>query len=140
LALSIDESNYTAQLLSPGLSVQHAPPAKGTSSSRFGIDRAGVYAFWYPNIMFNRYGPWLDVDIVKPVDATTSIVHKAWFLERDYMPSNPTSREDFIAESLQSSEKIHDDEDVFMCENVQRGLTSGGFHRGRYVQSKQIGA
>jgi hypothetical protein len=82
--------------------------------------------------MFNRYGPWLDVDIVKPIDATTSVVHKAWFPESDFIVSYPTttSREDFIAESLQSSEKVHD-EGVFLCENAQRGW---------YIPSKQIGA
>lgn len=143
LASNIDESNYATRILSPELSIQHAPPSSnGEDVARFGSDRAAVYAQWYPNVMFNRYGPWLDVDIIKPVDATSCIVQKAWYLETNYASSDATiSREDYIATSLASSERVHD-EDVFLCENVQRGMLARhvGFDRGRYVPSKQIAA
>lgn len=83
--------------------------------------------------MFNRYGPWLDVDIVVPKNESTCIVHKSWFLENDFaVPSI-----DYIEDSLRSSEKVHD-EDAFLCENVQLGLCSRGFDAGRYVPTKQI--
>ena len=151
LASNIDENNYSTEILSPDLSIQQAPPSFCSASAtitttnnrslsdnsacgdqRFGTKTA-VYAQWYPNIMLNRYGPWFDVDIVIPIDATTSRILKAWFLEADFeLPSSS-----YIDTSLASSQQVHD-EDVFLCENVQVGLQSRGFDMGRYVPSKQI--
>jgi choline monooxygenase len=139
LASNIDESNYSTQILSAEVSVQHAPPSAGASCSRFGTERAAVYAQWYPNIMFNRYGPWLDVDIIKPINESTSVVHKAWFLERNFHPPNEVTRDEYIRDSLESSRRVHE-EDAFLCENAQLGMSSRGFDRSRYVPSKQIAA
>jgi choline monooxygenase len=120
--------------LTPDLSIQQAPPRPSQQSSdqRFG-NQTAVYAQWYPNLMLNRYGPWLDLDLVIPVTTTTTLVKKAWFLERDYtVPSA-----DYLETSLESSEQVHS-EDVFLCENAQLGLNSRGFETGRYVPTKQI--
>lgn len=116
LASNIDEGNYSTEILSAELSIQNAPPSD--SDDRFG-DKIAVYAQFYPNFMFNRHGPWLDVDIVVPKNESTCIVHKSWFLEKDFaVPSI-----DYIEDSLRSSEKVHD-EDAFLCENFQLGLCS----------------
>ena len=158
LASNIDETNYSTELLTPHLSIQQAPPrqrsppptrslpppqdedattATATASAsdydqRFG-NQTAVYAQWYPNLMLNRYGPWLDLDLVIPMTATTTQILKVWFLERDFeLPCH-----DYIATSLASSERVHG-EDVFLCENVQLGLQSHGFDTGRYVPTKQI--
>lgn len=112
------------------MTIQQAPPSN--ADSRFG-SKTAVYAQWYPNIMLNRYGPWLDIDIVIPRDESTCVVSKSWFLEQAFELPSPT----YIADSLVSSERVHD-EDAFLCENVQLGLQSRGFDAGRYVPGKQI--
>ncbi|CAB9514407.1 Choline monooxygenase, chloroplastic [Seminavis robusta] len=131
LAANIDETNYSTEILSPHLTIQQAPPSDA-DDERFGTKTA-IYAQWYPNIMLNRYGPWLDLDLVTPLDVATTQVTKAWFLETDY----PVPSATYLDTSLQSSEQVHE-EDVFLCENVQLGLQSRGFEAGRYVPSKQI--
>jgi len=157
LSSNIDEENYSTEILPPDLSIQHAPPSSSSSCStsrnnlsrtatydeqqrqqqeRFGTKTA-IYAQWYPNLMLNRYGPWLDMDLVSPLTATTCQIVKAWFLERSFMDSLPDRASSFIETSLQCSEQVHD-EDVFLCENVQIGMQSRGFDQGRYVPSKQI--
>jgi choline monooxygenase len=135
LSSNINESNYGTELLSNELSVQHAPLQQSSSNLRLGT-RPAVYAYWYPNIMVNRYGPWLDVDMVIPVDDTSCMVQKAWFLERDFVTPN---RHEFIQTSLRESTLVHD-EDVFLCENAQRGMSSRGYDTSRYVPSKQVAA
>jgi choline monooxygenase len=139
LASNIDETNYSTELLTIDLSIQQAPPRQSSPSptdaamdQRFG-NQTAVYAQWYPNLMLNRYGPWLDLDMVIPITPTTTLVKKAWFLERDY--TVPTAN--YIDTSLESSEQVHC-EDVFLCENAQLGLASRGFDTGRYVPTKQI--
>lgn len=135
LSSNIDESSYFTDLVSPELSIQHAPPQPDAATARFGTDRTAVYAYMYPNIMYNRYGPWLDVDIIKPLSANSCTVLKAWFLERSF--GDPHTLQDFIDDSLKCSQVVHD-EDVFLCENVQTGMSSLGYDRGRYVPQKQI--
>jgi choline monooxygenase len=55
LSSNIDDSNYGTELLSDGLSVQHAPliQQQQSTSSRLGTQRPAVYALWYPNMMIN---------------------------------------------------------------------------------------
>lgn len=130
LASNIDENSYSTEILSEELTIQQAPPSD--ADERFG-SKTAVYAQWYPNVMLNRYGPWLDIDIVIPRDESTCTVFKSWFLEHDFALPSKT----YIEESLVSSEKVHD-EDVFLCENVQLGMQSRGFDAGRYVPTKQI--
>ena len=36
---------------------------------------SALYAFVYPNLMINRYGPWMDTNVVLPGPDRTS----AWF-------------------------------------------------------------
>jgi choline monooxygenase len=135
LISNINESNYGTELLSSELSVQHAPFIEVTANERLG-SRPGVYAYWYPNIMVNRYGPWLDVDMIIPLDDTSCMVQKSWFLERNF---STLEREEFIRTSLRESTAVHD-EDVFLCENAQRGMSSRGYDSSRYVPSKQVAA
>lgn len=136
LCSNINESNYGTELLSSELSVQHAPFKEEVSPNERLGSRPGVYAHWYPNIMVNRYGPWLDVDMIIPLDDTSCVVQKSWFLERDFATSD---REGFIRTSLRESTAVHD-EDIFLCENAQRGMSSRGYDSSRYVPSKQVAA
>lgn len=132
---NINESNYGTELLSGELSVQHAPFKDVSLNDRLG-SRPGVYAYWYPNVMINRYGPWLDVDTIVPSDDASCVVHKSWFLERDFDASD---REGYIRNSIRESEAVHD-EDVFLCENAQLGMLSRGYETSRYVPTKQVAA
>ncbi len=62
LASNLDLSSYSLTV-TPRCSVQRARGAAG------GDERVGgnaVYAFMYPNLMVNRYGPWLDTNVVMP--------------------------------------------------------------------------
>jgi choline monooxygenase len=151
LSSNIDESLYMTDLVTPDLSIQYAPPQVAAATTRFGTQRSAVYAHLYPNIMYNRYGPWLDVDIVHPISESSSLIVKAWYIEKSMLKEEEEQKQDkgtvhhqgesnvakFIEESLSSSRQVHD-EDVFLCENVQRGMKSNGFDRGRYVPQKQI--
>ena len=41
-----------------------------------------AYAFLYPNIMLNRYGPWLDLNIVEPTGPESCQVQFEYFHEQ----------------------------------------------------------
>jgi choline monooxygenase len=96
------------------------------------IDSNGaIYAFVYPNLMINRYGPVLDTNVVEPHpcgDPGRCCVTFDYYFENNL----PTS---FINDCLASSHQIQV-EDMAICASVQRGMSSpGGYDGGRYVPS-----
>jgi len=102
------------------------------SDSRVG--HGAVYAYVYPNIMFNRYGPWLDINVVTPLSETESMISIEWYVRKEL-----STDADFINECLKSS-KLVQEEDVFLCETVMKGLKSDAYDFGRYVPSKELPA
>jgi len=95
------------------------------------IGKGAVYCYMYPNIMFNRYGPWLDINVVIPVSETESIVVIEWFVENEFANDS-----NFLNESFEKSELVQK-EDVWLCENVMKGIKSDAYDKGRYVPSKE---
>ncbi|GAA0155275.1 oxygenase [Lithospermum erythrorhizon] len=104
----------------------------GSGSRKEEIDRLGseaLYAFVYPNFMINRYGPWLDTNLVLPLGPQKCQVIFDYFLD-----ASQKDNEDFITASLKDSEKVQI-EDIFLCESVQKGLESPAYCSGRYAPS-----
>jgi phenylpropionate dioxygenase-like ring-hydroxylating dioxygenase large terminal subunit len=102
---------------------------KGNESNRIG--NSAVYCYLYPNILFNRYGPWLDINVVIPISESECLVIIEWFVDRKLL-----NEKIFIEESLKKSELVQL-EDVELCENVMKGIKSDAYDRGRYVPSKE---
>jgi choline monooxygenase len=95
----------------------------GDFSERIG--EGAVYAFVYPNFMINRYGPIMDTNLVLPLGHDRTRVVFDYYFE-------PECSDEFIARSLAASDKVQE-EDVDVCESVQRGLGSSAYDRGRYA-------
>jgi choline monooxygenase len=125
-ALSNDldlESYYTE--LHKYHSVQSCP-SSDTSTVRLSGD--AFYAFLYPNFMINRYGPWMDTNLVWPISADKCRVIFDYYLDESKL-----SDLHFIEDSLSSSHKVQL-EDMYLCDSVQQGLNSSyGYNTGRYV-------
>ena len=39
------------------------------------------YAFVYPNLMVNRYGSWMDTNVVEPLGSSRCLVRFDWWVE-----------------------------------------------------------
>jgi choline monooxygenase len=82
--------------------------------------------------MLNRYGPILDTNWVVPTGpATCRVVF-------DYFFRDPGD-EEFIARSIAASHRVQE-EDVSICESVQRGLGSPAYDRGIYAPKIEMAA
>ena len=90
-------------------------------------DQSAAYAFIYPNLMLNRYGPWLDINLVEPTGPQTCTVRFQYFLDQGI-----SADEGYVQESLAASESVQQ-EDVKLCEAVQRGLRSPAYNMGRCI-------
>ncbi|CAA6670350.1 unnamed protein product [Spirodela intermedia] len=86
-----------------------------------------LYAFVYPNFMINRYGPWMDTNLVVPEGARRCRVIFDYFLDAALKDDDA-----FIEKSLEESETVQM-EDVDLCEGVQKGLESPAYCSGRYA-------
>lgn len=128
LAEGLSLESYTTEVFEK-VSVQSCNTGDG--SQRLG--NAAFYAFVYPNFMINRYGPWMDTNLVLPITATRCRVIFDYFLD----PSL-TGEEKFIKQSLCDSETVQM-EDIALCEGVQRGLDSPAFNKGRYAPGVEMG-
>ncbi|XP_028052848.1 choline monooxygenase, chloroplastic [Camellia sinensis] len=104
----------------------------GSAETENEYERLGskaLYAFIYPNFMINRYGPWMDTNLVLPIGSRKCQVIFDYFLDASL-------KEDiaFIESSLEDSERVQM-EDIILCEGVQRGLESPAYCSGRYAPS-----
>ncbi|KAL2338697.1 hypothetical protein Fmac_013143 [Flemingia macrophylla] len=91
------------------------------------VGRKAIYAFIYPNFMINRYGPWMDTNLVVPLGPNKCQVIFDYYLEHSLKDDTG-----FIEKSLQDSEEVQI-EDIVLCEGVQKGLQSPAYSVGRYA-------
>ncbi|KAJ6408019.1 hypothetical protein OIU84_011346 [Salix udensis] len=80
-----------------------------------------------PNFMINRYGPWMDTNLVLPLGPRKCQVIFDYFIE-----THLKDDKDFIERSLVDSERVQI-EDTRLCEGVQRGLETPAYSSGRYA-------
>ncbi|EPS72057.1 hypothetical protein M569_02697, partial [Genlisea aurea] len=124
LSSSLQLDSYSTEVYER-VSIQSCTGKK--QASRLG-SRA-IYAFIYPNFMINRYGPWMDTNLVLPMGPKRCQVVFDYFLE-------PSFKDDkqFIDGSLKESEIVQV-KDIALCTAVQRGLDSPAYNVGRYSPS-----
>lgn len=125
LAAGIDMSSYS-NAVHDNFSIQ---TVGGGENKDDRVGQGAAYAFVYPNLMLNRYGPWLDTNTVYPLGPNRCRVMFDYFLEREAAEKEGSS--EFVQKSLESSNAVQD-EDEMLCNGVQAGLISQGYNQGRY--------
>jgi choline monooxygenase len=132
LAGQLDLHSYKTEILER-VSIQscRSPEEKPADSGGDFAERIGedaLYAFVYPNLMLNRYGPILDTNWVVPLSHDrTRVVFDFYFRETEGAAARA-----FIERSLAASERVQE-EDVAICESVQVGVGSPAYDRGIYA-------
>ncbi|GFP91783.1 choline monooxygenase chloroplastic [Phtheirospermum japonicum] len=126
LASGLQLDSYSTKIYEK-VSIQSC--ASSTNDREEEYDRLGskaLYAFIYPNFMINRYGPWMDTNLVLPLGPRKCQVIFDYFLDASLMDNDS-----FIRKSLEDSEKVQE-EDLILCKAVQQGLESPAYNVGRY--------
>ncbi len=138
LAAQLDLDSYRTEVFDR-FSIQSTAGSKGGAGSggRDFAERIGsgaIYAWIYPNLMINRYGPIMDTNWVLPIGPDRCRVLMDYYFES----TEGAEAGDFIDRSLQASDEVQR-EDVEICEAVQVGLASESFVPGRYSVKRQAG-
>jgi choline monooxygenase len=121
LAAQLDLDSYRTELFDR-FSVQ---TSGGDTVSGGRIGGGAIYAWIYPNLMLNRYGPVLDTNYVIPIDADHCAVTFDFFFDE-------TVDEAWIERSLAQSD-VTQREDMWVSAKAQIGMKSGSWPRGRYA-------
>ncbi|MGE0489117.1 MAG: aromatic ring-hydroxylating dioxygenase subunit alpha [Vulcanimicrobiota bacterium] len=134
LAGQLDLKNYSTKLYDR-FSIQACGSSVADDSE--GVDFAerlgggAAYAWLYPNLMLNRYGPIMDLNWVVPLAPDRCLtIFDYWFAA--------DCDDDFIEKSLMASRQVQH-EDVGICESVQVGLGSSAYDTGRYAPMIEMG-
>ena len=103
---------------------------------RYGDQDAGTRAlyFWiFPNFMLNVYPDNLSSNIILPIGHDKTLTIFEWFTyPRDGKAA------DLSMDTVDFSDEIQQ-EDITICHNVQKGLHSKTYHRGRYSVKRENG-
>jgi choline monooxygenase len=102
-----------------------------TASTRQG-DRA--WYFWqYPNLMINCYEGYMDTNLVLPLD-----VDHCRVIFYFYFGDVSEARREYNQQSVAVGARVQD-EDLGICEAVQRGLKSRAYGAGRLSVRREAG-
>jgi len=134
LAKMLDYGNYVTEV-EEFYSLQYSPFSDSGSDNIYKTeDGEAFYYFIYPNMMLNILPGRLQTNVVIPVDQNQCIV------EFYYYYKDPVSdkMQPIIKEDIAYSEKIQQ-EDIEICEAVQRGLKSRAYDKGRFSVERELG-
>lgn len=132
LAKMLDYSKYKTEI-SPWYSLQHSP-IKGDQNLYKSDGGEAFYYFIFPNMMFNILPGRLQTNVVRPVSETKTEVRFSYFYEDIESPKAQKVIEDDIA----YSDKVQQ-EDIEICELVQKGLGSKAYDKGRFSVKREQG-
>ena len=124
LAGMLDYSQYRAETFAHS-SVQTSPLTTASGSVRAGVAQ---YWFVFPNFMLNLYDGVMDTNLVLPLGPDRCrVVFDFYFARGDA---------EFRMKSIATAHQIQE-EDLGICEEVQRGLASGAFDSGRFSVKRE---
>jgi len=101
------------------------------TDARERVNTQAIYAWIYPNVMINRYGPMMDTNVVFPTGPSSCRVVFDWYFQ-------PGCDDEFIAQSIKASERVQE-EDIAICESLQVGMGSRHFRPGPYAPRVETG-
>jgi choline monooxygenase len=116
--------------------LQSSPMVASDEDAATGATRKGdrAWYFWqYPNLMINCYEGYMDTNYVIPVDADHCTV-----IFDFYFSDVSEARRAYNTESVNVGNRVQD-EDLGICEDVQRGLKSRAYGAGRLSVRREAG-
>ena len=116
--------------------LQSSPMVTSDEDAATGATRKGdrAWYFWqYPNLMINCYEGYMDTNLVLPLD-----VDHCRVIFDFYFSDVSESRREYNAQSIAVGDRVQD-EDLGICEDVQRGLKSRVYGAGRLSVRREAG-
>ena len=91
--------------------------------------------FWvFPNLMLNIYPGNVSTSVIVPLSQEKTLTIFEWF----FHDSSTEKTRERIRKAIAFSDEVQQ-EDISLCENVQKGLRSSTYDRGRYSVKRENG-
>jgi choline monooxygenase len=116
--------------------LQSSPMVSSTEDEATGSTRKGdrAWYFWqYPNLMINCYAGYMDTNLVIPVD-----VDHCHVIFDFYFADVSDAGRAYNEQSVNVGNRVQE-EDLGICEDVQRGLKSRAYRAGRLSVRREAG-
>lgn len=116
--------------------LQSSPMVASEEDAATGATRKGdrAWYFWqYPNFMINCYEGYMDTNLVVPLD-----VDHCRVIFDFYFSDVSESLREYNTQSIAVGDRVQD-EDLGICEDVQRGLKSRAYGAGRLSVRREAG-
>ena len=135
LSSVVEYSKYTIENFERACLQSTPLDSSGALDSSIGATRRGhaFYLWIYPNFMINAYSGVMDTNLVLPLG-----VDKCAVIFDYYFADVSPAAAQHHRESIAVSEKVQD-EDMAICDSVQRGLASRAYVAGRLSVRREAG-
>jgi len=128
-----DTFRYHSQQFAPIRAMKADDAAERAYAPGTGLQEA-LYFWIFPNLMLNIYPDNISTNLIVPISHERTLTIFEWFFH------DPSSAK--VQERVQKAVAFSDDvqqEDIGLCENVQKGLRSSTYDRGRYSVKRENG-
>jgi len=135
LSSVVEYTKYTIENFERACLQSSPLDSSGALESSIGSTRQGTafYLWVYPNFMLNAYSGVMDTNLVLPLGVNKCAVIFDYYFA-DISPAAAKHHQ----ESIAVSEKVQD-EDMAICDSVQRGLSSRAYVAGRLSLRREAG-
>jgi choline monooxygenase len=128
-----DTYRYYSQQFAPIRAMKAEENAERFYAPGSGLQQAAY--FWiFPNLMLNIYPDNVSTNVIVPISHDKTLTIFEWFFH-DVADSAVQER---VQHAIAFSDQVQQ-EDIGLCENVQRGLRSVTYDRGRYSVKRENG-
>jgi choline monooxygenase len=128
-----DTYRYYSQQFAPIRAMKAEENAERFYEPGVGLPQAAY--FWiFPNLMVNIYPDNVSTNLIVPISHDKTLTIFEWF----FHDVADTKVQDRIQRAIAFSDEVQQ-EDIGLCENVQRGLRSATYDRGRYSVKRENG-
>jgi len=128
-----DTFRYNSQQFAPIRAMKEGDAGERMYAPGAGLQDA-LYFWIFPNLMLNIYPDNISTNVIVPLSHEKTLTIFEWFFH-DVASQNNQER---IKRAVAFSDEVQQ-EDIGLCENVQRGLRSSTYDRGRYSVKRENG-
>ena len=128
-----DTFHYHSQQFAPIRAMKADDAAERAYAPGTGLQEA-LYFWIFPNLMLNIYPDNISTNLIVPISHERTLTIFEWFF---HDPGSAKVQER-VKKAVAFSDEVQQ-EDIGLCENVQKGLRSTTYDRGRYSVKRENG-
>jgi len=128
-----DTFRYYSQQFAPIRAMKSEDEGKRCYPPGTGL-REALYFWIFPNLMVNIYPDNVSTNAIVPITQEKTLTIFEWF----FHDGGSSKMQERVKKAVQFSDEVQQ-EDIGLCESVQRGLRSATYDRGRYSVRRENG-